>query len=1326
MIPHRLYVFTFFLTIFLQTVPQQVGAQHWSNWGATPVFHDGRAMPLNSFAEQIVREICGTSTPYIVYDDSILTRLQRIADERALSLLPQSLAMTREEALKNPLLSGEGRGLAEATVETDDVSPVEHSALVVKSDAQRANAIVRQIKNLIPPNGKRFTSQEILLSWMGEPEIWDYIPILQLENSETRQYVPIGSLAMDYRTKILDLPSENQSHIRMQRVAVVQLLHSSSFQRQLAEVDRKQRESGASFHPTSFDGITVQLANSLNLFQQITFNPLRHRPTKMLDTIQHVTEYQGSFHTTVSAWHYLERLGGDVDNMVLRPTINPTTGEKDFANPERIHPVMARYELIETLLADLAEAYARYPQGDDLAPAPMQVEHHFEYLLNLIDLSLEESELLMEYVYPGVPFRQQRFAYEFGTQAKLTDFAPLLFSDLDSISSGSASDDLKHLVIRYHYSLKQFRKEIESAYLALYDNGRSVRMLPLAARQSFDESLRNDAPPWASFQTSLYAGDNMIRRFFEPNFIGQKNDAGNPVTPFEPVAARQGKFRPPKLFSSLFRSYEESDEELPPTDDLDDAISPLTTEGAVSETASTEMGLTEVFSITLQNDETKNLLESSEQEKSDSALFSAAQRQTFGSETTDINPSDRLTYVRQSFRQLVSAYNNIHLAQGEKTFSNTAGELRKALRHAAGDTDQYIASIATSKTASMQNYLHKTKYPTSHNTWLEYYYFQAAPFFWMWCFAAISLLFFLLAYYRGQVQRAMIDMAMAQKELEAENKGDAGHDSKIMQSSIASSIVFLSTSGMSASASSEVAKPKPRKRKRCASINTSEEVFFWIGLAFLFLSIFVTVCGGVTRAMITGWIPVTNMYETIILFAFCAALLGIWFLFIPLTYPALPMAWSRTAFPGMQRVLGLFGFTKQELAFNTATPLSFNPQKQINISVSELNATSDPVNRLPQTLSETTWQWIYFVPRLLLCLLTFFLLLRLCYGESIQAKGYGGTIAYLLTGHELIDGIVVILSLGLIVWFVPRFLLTGAAWLMLLRTPFVIANEMGIVDQSFDRYNSSSQGRGEFNKIFQGENAAGLQQQSKLGTLWFQLVRQLILERQFFAVAAALVVLLAGLAATCNGTEFSSNIRLPVAVLRSNFWLAIHVISIIAGYAAAAVAWGMSLFVLGFAIFGTYRITVDENEKKTVQLPILAELYEPSIVKLLQIALVLITLGTILGARWADYSWGRFWGWDPKEVWALISICCFAIVLHGRVANMYGKLGLTVGAVLSFVIVILTWYAPNYLLKAGMHAYGGGTPDYTAMAILTLFIVGNIIWAMSAIFRYTVVKSATG
>lgn len=138
-----------------------------------------------------------------------------------------------------------------------------------------------------------------------------------------------------------------------------------------------------------------------------------------------------------------------------------------------------------------------------------------------------------------------------------------------------------------------------------------------------------------------------------------------------------------------------------------------------------------------------------------------------------------------------------------------------------------------------------------------------------------------------------------------------------------------------------------------------------------------------------------------------------------------------------------------------------------------------------------------------------------------------------------------------------------------------------------------------------------------------------------------------------------------VAVLNTNFWLATHVVCITIGYGCALVAGSLAhLYLLG----------TSDNLGKKLQTAAL-------------IALLFTAVGTILGGIWADQSWGRFWGWDPKENGALAIVIWLIWLLHGRITGHLKTIGFAAGLAVTNIIVALSWFGVN-LLNVGLHSYG--------------------------------------
>ncbi len=155
-----------------------------------------------------------------------------------------------------------------------------------------------------------------------------------------------------------------------------------------------------------------------------------------------------------------------------------------------------------------------------------------------------------------------------------------------------------------------------------------------------------------------------------------------------------------------------------------------------------------------------------------------------------------------------------------------------------------------------------------------------------------------------------------------------------------------------------------------------------------------------------------------------------------------------------------------------------------------------------------------------------------------------------------------------------------------------------------------------------------------------------------------------------------------VPVLRDNFWLSVHVPTITLGYAALLVAMGVGHISLGYYLFRP-------DSKKVM------ERLEHLIYRAMQIGVLLLATGTILGGIWAHYAWGRFWGWDPKETWALIALLCYLIPLHGRMTGWMTNFAISVASVLCFMAILMAWYGVNFVLGQGLHSYGFGVGGFS-------------------------------
>ena len=193
--------------------------------------------------------------------------------------------------------------------------------------------------------------------------------------------------------------------------------------------------------------------------------------------------------------------------------------------------------------------------------------------------------------------------------------------------------------------------------------------------------------------------------------------------------------------------------------------------------------------------------------------------------------------------------------------------------------------------------------------------------------------------------------------------------------------------------------------------------------------------------------------------------------------------------------------------------------------------------------------------------------------------------------------------------------------------------------------------------------------------------------RPFFAAAAALVVFIISYISVSFPDVFKPDLRNLAPILRDNYWLAVHVVTIVASYGAGMLAWGLADGALICYLFGRYR-TMPNGERRP---PEICSTLSELLYRCMQAAVLLLVVGTILGGLWADVSWGRFWSWDRKEVWALISLFVYLLILHARYVRLLGEFTLAIGAVLGAFAIIMAWYGVNYVMGSALHGYGAGT-----------------------------------
>ncbi len=171
-----------------------------------------------------------------------------------------------------------------------------------------------------------------------------------------------------------------------------------------------------------------------------------------------------------------------------------------------------------------------------------------------------------------------------------------------------------------------------------------------------------------------------------------------------------------------------------------------------------------------------------------------------------------------------------------------------------------------------------------------------------------------------------------------------------------------------------------------------------------------------------------------------------------------------------------------------------------------------------------------------------------------------------------------------------------------------------------------------------------------------------------------------------------------------SYWLMIHVSVIVGSYGPFTLGMILGAVALFLMIF-----TTEKNKKKMdlniKEITIITEMA-------LTVGLVMLTIGNFLGGQWANESWGRYWGWDPKETWALISIMVYAFVIHMRlVPGLRSRWFFNLMAVVAFASIMMTYFGVNFYL-AGLHSYASGgkviTPTFIYYSVAAVAVLGAV------------------
>ncbi len=205
---------------------------------------------------------------------------------------------------------------------------------------------------------------------------------------------------------------------------------------------------------------------------------------------------------------------------------------------------------------------------------------------------------------------------------------------------------------------------------------------------------------------------------------------------------------------------------------------------------------------------------------------------------------------------------------------------------------------------------------------------------------------------------------------------------------------------------------------------------------------------------------------------------------------------------------------------------------------------------------------------------------------------------------------------------------------------------------------------------------------------WGAVVLGLILERVYRRGVGTAVAATTGFASLIIAHHLASSgdtMEMMRAVLDSNFWLATHVVTITIGYSGT--------FLAGFLAIA---YALRKHLARELE-PATTKALSSMVYGVLAFSLLFSFVGTVLGGIWADQSWGRFWGWDPKENGALLIVLWNALILHARWGGYARERGIMALAIFGNVITSLSWFGVN-MLGVGLHSYGFMDSAFWALA----------------------------
>jgi len=226
---------------------------------------------------------------------------------------------------------------------------------------------------------------------------------------------------------------------------------------------------------------------------------------------------------------------------------------------------------------------------------------------------------------------------------------------------------------------------------------------------------------------------------------------------------------------------------------------------------------------------------------------------------------------------------------------------------------------------------------------------------------------------------------------------------------------------------------------------------------------------------------------------------------------------------------------------------------------------------------------------------------------------------------------------------------------------------------------------------------------------WGVVLLGLVLEylyRKGFATAVASLTGFASLIVAHHLSMDGDTMEMMRAVLDSNFWLATHVITITIGYSGMFLAGAIAI---GYTV---WKHVVREPDPETAR-SLVGMTYG-----VICFSLLFSFVGTVLGGIWADQSWGRFWGWDPKENGALLIVLWCAIILHARWAGYAREKGIMAMAIFGNIITSFSWFGVN-MLGVGLHSYGFMDKAFWALATFMASQAIFIVFCLAPRFLWT-------